>query len=70
MRNNRGGVTVLLLIVIVIAAIIWLVAPKLINAKSSVESGAATQVENAAQTLWNQVDQLVPGLNGNNIQQE
>ncbi len=51
MRNNRGGVTVLLLIVIVIAAIIWLVAPKLINAKSSVESGAATQVENAAQTL-------------------
>lgn len=70
MRNNRGGVTVLLLIVIVIAAIIWLVAPKLINAKSSVESGAATQVENAAQTLWNKVDQLVPGLNGNNIQQE
>ena len=46
MRNNRGSVTVLILIVIILTVIIWLVAPKLINAKRSVENSAATHAEN------------------------
>ena len=60
----------MILIVIILAAIIWLVAPKLINAGSSVETSAGSHVENAAQTLWDRVDQAVPGLNANNIPQE
>ena len=70
MRNNRGSVTVLILIVIILAVIIWLVAPKLINAKRSAENSAATHAENAAQSFWDRVDQAVPGLNANNIPQE
>ena len=60
----------MLLIIITLAVIIWLFAPKLMNAKSSVEDSAATHAENEAQTLWDRVDQAVPGLNANNIPQE
>ena len=70
MRNNRGSVTTLILIVLIVAAIIWFLAPKFINTGSSIESSAGSQVENAAQTLWDRVDQAVPGLNANNIPQE
>ena len=70
MRNNRGSVTTLILVVLIVAVIIWLFAPKLMNAKSSVENSVATHAENAAQTLWDRVDQAVPGLNANNIPQE
>jgi ABC-type Fe3+-siderophore transport system permease subunit len=70
MRNNRGSVTTLILIVLIVAAIIWFLAPKFINTGNSVATSAGTQVENAAQTLWDRVDQAVPGLNANNIPQE
>ena len=70
MRNNRGSVTTLILIVLIVAALIWFLAPKFINAGRSVESSAGSHVENAAQTLWDRVDQAVPGLNANNIPQE
>ena len=48
MRNNRGSVTTLILIVLIVAAIIWFLAPKFINAGSSVETSAGSHVENAA----------------------
>ena len=70
MRNNRGSVTTLILIVLIVAAIIWFLAPKFINTGSSVEGSAGTHIENAAQSLWDRVDQAVPGLNANNIPQE
>ena len=60
----------MLLIIIILAVVIWLVAPKLINAKNSAENSGGSHVENAAQTLWDRVDQAVPGLNANNIPQE
>ena len=60
----------MILVVLIVAAIIWFLTPKFINAKRSAENSAATHAENAAQTLWDRVDQAVPGLNANNIPQE